>query len=148
MICPPDGATSTRPIRQVATLDRRNSSGGIPPRRGKCPTIGPYITTHAYSDMSYPMNIHQAHIQLYIVWHQGVDTLRETEDNCGEGATKHCLYSPWPTCGDTYHVYIHYCKWSHKIPFKYVTGCLLCGNIIEVPAGYVMTSMRMISVIG
>jgi len=29
--------------------------------------------------------------QTCIVWHQGVHTLLETEDNCGGGATKHCF---------------------------------------------------------
>ena len=47
MIYPPDGASSTRHIRQVATLDRR----------GKCPTIGPYITT--------PFHAIYIHIHIY-----------------------------------------------------------------------------------
>ena len=48
MIYPPDGATTTRLIRQRAPLDRRwNSTGGIPPLRSKCLTIGPRHTTNA-----------------------------------------------------------------------------------------------------
>ena len=46
MICPPGGATSTRPIRQVATLDWRNSPRGIPPLRCNHITITTYYTTH------------------------------------------------------------------------------------------------------
>ena len=69
MIYPPDGATSTQPIRQVATFDRRNSSGGIPPRRGNRATITTYYTTndiHEQIQSAYRSN-HSTEIALLIV---------------------------------------------------------------------------------